>query len=78
MPFANKDRHQEKGFSMKFLDKYIDYWPLLTIYWFLITPLGGATRIHNPNYFILYLVTIPVWVCLIMATLKIKKARKRS
>lgn len=65
------------GFK-RLLERYLDYLPLMTIFWFLITPLGGASRIHNPNYFILYLVTIPVWVCAIMATLKIKRARKNQ
>ena len=61
-----------------FLEKYLDYLPLIPIYGFLSGLPGGAIPLHNIYYFIIWVVTIPVWIFLIMATLKIKRMGKSS
>ena len=61
-----------------FLEKYLDYLPLISIYGFLSGLPGGAIPLHNIDYFIIWVVTIPVWIFLIMATLKIKRMGKSS
>ena len=65
------------GFK-NFLEKNLDYLPLIPIFGFLLSLPGGAIRLHNIYYFIIGVVTIPVWILLIMATQKIKRTRKTS
>ena len=63
---------------MKYLEKYLDYLPLFPVFGFLLSLPGGALRLHNPYYFLIGLVTIPVWVLLIMAAFKIRKSEKQK
>jgi hypothetical protein len=60
-----------------FLEKRLDYLPLIAVYGFLLSLPGGVIRLHNPYYLIIGVVTIPVWIILIMATLKIRKAKNQ-
>ncbi|MDD5222913.1 MAG: hypothetical protein PHE84_02910 [bacterium] len=61
-----------------FLQKYLDYLPLFTVFGILLSLPGGAIRLHNPYYLIIFVVTIPVWVLLIWAILKVNKANKEN
>jgi len=63
---------------MKYLEKYLDYLPLFPVIGILLSLPGGAIRLHNHYYFIIGVVTIPVWILIVMAALKIKKMGKPS
>lgn len=58
---------------MKYLEKYLDYLPLFPVVGILLSLPGGAIRLHNFYYLVIGVVTIPVWIFIAMAILKIKK-----
>lgn len=60
------------------LKKWLAYLPLIPILGFLLSFIGAARRLDDTYFFILGLVTLPVWIFLIMATLKIKRMKKTS
>ena len=62
--------------SKSILDKWLEYLPLLPILVFLVSFVGAARRLNDIYFFVLLLVTIPVWIFLILAALKIKRMKK--
>jgi len=59
-----------------FFEKNLEYLPLIPILGFLFSFVGAANRLGDIDFFVLHLVTLPVWVLLIMANLKIKRMKK--
>ncbi|MDD5222915.1 MAG: hypothetical protein PHE84_02920 [bacterium] len=60
------------------LEKWLEYLPLIPILGFLLSFIGAARRLDHIYFFVLGLVTLPVWIFLIMAALKIKRMKKTS
>ncbi len=62
--------------SKGFLEKWLEYLPLIPILGFLLSFIGAARRLNDIYFLVLGVVTLPVWIFLIMAALKIKKMKK--
>jgi hypothetical protein len=58
------------------LEKWLEYLPLIPILGFLLSFIGAARRLDDTYFFVLGVVTLPVWIFLIMAALKIKRMKK--
>ena len=66
------------GKKKGFFEKNLEYLPLIPVLGFLLSFVGAANRLGDFDYFVLHLVTLPVWIFLLKTHQKIKRMKKQA